>query len=109
MPTISPTASPPAFSRESLMPLCLIARNGPSIADGLASGCDASIAMSAQGNGIRTWAFWAGPDLRREFHSGANGRSRDRPLDAGTGDETSDDIVHKPLASPALSAGWPAY
>jgi hypothetical protein len=75
------------------------------MADGFASAFDASIAMSAQGNGITTLGLLGRPSVRREFQSHANGRLRDRPLDAGTGGETSDEIVHKPLASPALSAG----
>ena len=32
---------------------------------------------------------------------------RARPVDAQVGDETSEEIVHMPLTSPALSAGWP--
>ena len=35
----------------------------------------------------------------------ADGHFRGRPVDAQVGDETSEEIVHMPLTSPALSAG----
>jgi hypothetical protein len=51
-----------------------------------------------------------GPSLRRnclaqELPNDADGAFRDRAVGACTGDDTSDEIVHMPLASPALSAG----
>jgi hypothetical protein len=40
-----------------------------------------------------------------ELQKNADGHFRGRPVDAQVGDETSEEIVHMPLTSPALSAG----
>src|SRR5262245_7741747 len=47
-----------------------------------------------------------GPRRRsRRLRDDANGLFRGRAVDANRGDETSDEVVHVPLTSPALSAG----
>jgi hypothetical protein len=43
--------------------------------------------------------------LAPERQNDADGLFRGRPVDANSGDETSDQFVHLPLASPALAAG----
>jgi hypothetical protein len=40
-----------------------------------------------------------------ESQKNADGHFRGRPVDAQVGDETSEEIAHMPLTSPALSAG----
>ena len=77
----------------------------PDLSAGLERGFDIGITMPTPGGCWIMAQHLLGRPFLLESQKNADGHFRGRPVDAQVGDETSEEIVHMPLTSPALSAG----